>query len=101
MNDLSGWPFLAIDIAGAMLSLMALAAQHTFDILGGIGYIVVLIMEIGIWGLQIIWLWRTSNVRREARKVGLAYDDFVSLQGTKNGTTQEKSETVTDVEKQS
>lgn len=83
-----------------MLSLMALAVQHTFDILGGTGYIVVLIMEIGIGGLQIIWLWRTSSVRREARKMGLDYDDFVNLQDTKNGTTQGQNEVVTDVEKQ-
>ena len=79
---------------------MALAVQHTFDVLGGTGYIVVLIMEIGIGVLQIIWLRRTSSVRREARKVGLDYDDFVSLQDTKNGATHGQSEVVTDVEKQ-
>ena len=83
-----------------MFSFMALALQRTFDVLGGTGYIVVLIMEIGIAGLQIIWLWRTRSVRREARKAGLDYDDFVSLQHTKNGTTQGRSEALTDVEKQ-
>ena len=83
-----------------MLSLMALAVQETFDVLGGTGYVVVLILEIGIGVLQIIWLWRTSSVRREARKVGLDYDDFVNLQGTKNGETHEKSEAVMDVENQ-
>jgi len=80
-----------------MLSLMSLAVQHTFDTLGGTGYIVVLIMEMGIGGLQIIWLWRTSSVRKEARKLGLDYDEFINLQ---NGTTKGQSEAVTDVEKQ-
>jgi hypothetical protein len=97
---ISGWRFLAIDITGAFLSLMALAVQHTFDVLGGTGYIVALTMEIGIGGLQITWLWRTSSVRREARKAGLVYDDFVNLQHTKHDPTQGLSETVTDIEKQ-
>ncbi len=83
-----------------MFSFMALAVQHTFDVLGGTGYIVVVVMEIGIGGLQIIWLWRTRSVRREARKAGLDYDDFVGLQDTKNGTTGGQSEASTDVEKQ-
>jgi hypothetical protein len=79
---------------------MALGVQHTFDVLGGTGYIVVLILEIGIGMLHIIWLWRTSSIRREARKVGLDYDDFVNLQDTKNGATNGQIEVATDVEKQ-
>lgn len=90
---------MTIDIAGAMFCLMALAVQHTFDVLGGTGYIVVLILEIGIGVLQIIWLRRTSSVRTEARNMGLDYDEFVNLQNTKNGATHGQSEAVTDVEK--
>jgi hypothetical protein len=91
---------MTMDIVGAMLSLMALAVQHTFDVLGGTGYILVLVMEIGIGVLQIVWLWRTRSVRREAREVGLAYDEFVSHQDTENDTTRRQCEVVTDVEKQ-
>jgi len=79
---------------------MALAVQHTFDVLGGTGYILVLVMEIGIGILQLIWLWRTRSVRREARKAGLDYDDFVNLRDAKNGTAQGQGEAMMDVEKQ-
>ena len=91
---------MTTDIAGAMLSLMALAVQHTFDVLGGTGYILVLIMEIGIGVLQIVWLWRTRSVRREARKAGLDYDEFVSLADAKDVTAQNQREAVMDIEKQ-
>lgn len=56
---------------------MALAVQHTFDVLGGTGYILVLCMEIGIGIVQLIWLWRTRKVRCEAKKVGMDYDEFI------------------------
>lgn len=32
--------FLVMDFLGALFSLLSLAAQHTFDILGGVMYIV-------------------------------------------------------------
>jgi hypothetical protein len=32
--------FLAMDFSGAFFSLMALVAQNTFDVLGGVAYIV-------------------------------------------------------------
>jgi hypothetical protein len=68
---------LTTDILGAFLSLVALAVQHTFDVLGGTGYILVVCMEIGIGIVQLIWLWRTRKVRREAKKVGMNYDEYV------------------------
>lgn len=51
--------------------------QHTFDVLGGTGYILVVCMEIGIGIVQLIWLWRTRKVRHEAKKVGMDYDEYV------------------------
>lgn len=56
---------------------MALAVQHTFDVLGGTGYILVLFMEIGIGVVHLIWLWRTRKIRREAKKVGMDYDEYI------------------------
>jgi hypothetical protein len=78
VNAHSGWTFLATDIAGALLSLLALAVQHTFDVLGGTGYILVLFLEVGIVVVQIIWLWRTRKIRKQAKKVGMDYDEYIS-----------------------
>ncbi|KAF2015643.1 PQ-loop-domain-containing protein [Aaosphaeria arxii CBS 175.79] len=70
--------FLTVDMAGAFLSLMALVAQHTFDVLGGSLYIVCLFLETGIFLSQAIWLWRVRHVRREAKKAGKTYDEFIA-----------------------
>jgi hypothetical protein len=70
--------FLAIDFAGAFFSLMALAAQRTFDILGGVSYISVMLLEIGIVFFHLLWLWRTRHVRRAAKDCGKNYDEYVN-----------------------
>lgn len=70
--------FLTIDYAGAFFSLMALVAQHTFDVLGSTMYTVCMALETGIFLSQAIWLWRVRHVRREAKKVGKTYDEYVA-----------------------
>jgi len=90
-DSYQGWTFLATDIAGGFLCLMALAAQHTFDVLGGTAYILVLTMESGIGFVQLVWLWRTRKVRAEAKAVGMDYDEYISKEDT-NENASEKSE---------
>jgi hypothetical protein len=69
------WAFLTIDWLGAFFSLMALVAQHTFDILGGVIYIVCLILEGGIFTCHFIWLFRTRKIRKAAHAEGKTFDD--------------------------
>ncbi|KFY50650.1 hypothetical protein V495_00137 [Pseudogymnoascus sp. VKM F-4514 (FW-929)] len=67
--------FIFIDLMGAFFSLMALVAQHEFDILGGVLYIAVIILELGILISHAIWLVRTRSVRRAAALEGKTFDD--------------------------
>jgi len=83
-----GWLFMTTDIAGGLLSLMALAAQHTFDVLGGIGYVLVLTMELGIGVVQLVWLWRTRKIRAEATTAGMGYDEYVSEEDPHENTNE-------------
>ncbi|KAI1414121.1 PQ loop repeat-domain-containing protein [Hypoxylon sp. FL1857] len=68
--------FLSIDWFGAFFSLMSLAAQNSFDILGGVLYIVCVVLETGIFLSHIIWLCRTRKLRKEARSEGKTFDDI-------------------------
>ncbi|OCK85241.1 hypothetical protein K432DRAFT_287162, partial [Lepidopterella palustris CBS 459.81] len=70
--------FLTVDWLGAFFSLMALAAQNTFDYLGGTLYIVCVLLEIGIFISQFIWLYRTRHIRRAAKKMGKTYDEYMA-----------------------
>lgn len=70
--------FLTIDYAGAFFSLMAVVAQQWFDALGASLYIACMALETGIFVSQAVWLWRVREVRREAKRVGLSYDEFVA-----------------------
>ncbi|MCJ1473082.1 hypothetical protein MMC13_001732 [Lambiella insularis] len=56
--------FLTVDISGATFSLMALLVQHSFDILGGVLYIICLVLEGGIFLSHGIWLLRTRRNRK-------------------------------------
>jgi hypothetical protein len=49
--------------------------------MGGLCYIFVLIMEIGICASHAVWLFRTRKVRAAASKVGLSYESYVELEG--------------------
>ncbi|KAK4151900.1 hypothetical protein C8A00DRAFT_16741, partial [Chaetomidium leptoderma] len=72
------WVFLAMDWSGAFFSLMALVAQNTFDILGGVLYITCCVLEIGIFSSHLIWLARTRKIRKVAFAEGKTFDDVVA-----------------------
>ncbi|GFN20725.1 PQ-loop repeat-containing protein [Aspergillus tubingensis] len=71
------WVFLSIDTLGGLFSLFALAAQGSFDILGGIMYILVVVLEAGIYASHIIWRIRYRAVRKEARASGRSIDEVL------------------------
>ncbi|KAJ8120781.1 hypothetical protein O1611_g10276 [Lasiodiplodia mahajangana] len=70
--------FLTIDSLGAFFSLLSLATQHAFDILGGVMYIVCITLEIGIFASHLLWLFRTRQVRKEANLDGKTFDDVMA-----------------------
>lgn len=72
------WIFLTMDCNGAFFSLMALVAQNTFDVLGGVLYIICCVLEIGIFASHIIWLVRTRQIRKEAAAQGKTFDDIAA-----------------------
>ncbi|KAK8121642.1 hypothetical protein PG984_010312 [Apiospora sp. TS-2023a] len=72
------WVFLSMDCSGAFFSLMALVAQNTFDILGGVLYIICCALELGIFTSHLIWLLRTRQVRREAKARGKTFDELAT-----------------------
>ncbi|PYH95325.1 PQ loop repeat protein [Aspergillus ellipticus CBS 707.79] len=74
------WVFLSIDTLGGLFSLFALAAQGSFDILGGIMYILVVVLEIGIYLSHIIWRIRYRAVLREAKSSGKSVDEVLGEQ---------------------
>jgi hypothetical protein len=89
-----------MDWLGAFFSLMALVAQNTFDVLGGVLYIVWYVhlvdavvsppfyiklltpgsclLEIGIFLSHGIWLLRTYKLRMEAAAQGKTFDDIAA-----------------------
>ncbi|KAI1181845.1 PQ loop repeat-domain-containing protein [Nemania serpens] len=70
--------FLATDALGAFFSLLSLVAQRTFDILGGVMYIVCILLEIGIFTSHLLWLVRTRQIRRAAKQDGKTFDDVMA-----------------------
>ncbi|KAH6855117.1 hypothetical protein B0I37DRAFT_423223 [Chaetomium sp. MPI-CAGE-AT-0009] len=70
--------FLAMDWSGAFFSLMALVTQNTFDVLGGVLYIVCCALEIGIVSSHLIWLARTRKIRKAAAIEGKTFDDIAA-----------------------
>ncbi|MCJ1257865.1 hypothetical protein MMC24_005691 [Lignoscripta atroalba] len=66
------WVFLSIDWLGAFFSLMALVAQETFDVLGG----VFIFLELGIFASHGIWLVKTRKLRKQAKSEGKDFDDL-------------------------
>lgn len=90
--------FLTIDYAGAFFSLMAVIAQQWFDALGSSIFIACLFLETGIFASQAIWLYRVRHVRREAKKAGVSYDEYVAAHPSKGLPRSLSSETVLDVE---
>ncbi|CAN8100687.1 unnamed protein product [Discula destructiva] len=72
------WIFLTMDWNGAFFSLMALVAQNTFDVLGGVLYIVCCLLEAGIFASHFVWLLRTRKIRREAAAQGKTFDHVLA-----------------------
>ncbi|KAI0399076.1 PQ loop repeat-domain-containing protein [Xylaria palmicola] len=70
--------FLAMDSLGAFFSLLSLAAQRSFDILGGVMYIICILLEIGIFASHLIWLFRTRRIRKQAKLHGKTFDDVMA-----------------------
>lgn len=88
--------FLTIDYSGAFFSLMAVVAQQWFDALGASLYIACMALETGIFVSQAVWMWRMRDVRREAKKAGLTYDEYVAKHPERSISTA----TIVDVEAQ-
>ncbi|KAJ9295568.1 hypothetical protein DTO271G3_6024 [Paecilomyces variotii] len=73
------WFFLAMDTSGGLFSLFALAAQGSFDILGGIMYIIVVVLEGGIYISHIIWRICNRKLLKEAKAAGMSVDEMLEL----------------------
>jgi hypothetical protein len=57
-----------------------------------------MLLETGIFMSQAIWLWRVRHVRKEAKKAGKTYDEYIAENPSKKIPRSESSETVVDVE---
>ncbi|GAQ46931.1 PQ loop repeat protein [Aspergillus niger] len=75
------WVFLCIDTLGGLFSIFALVAQGSFDILGGVMYIVVVVLELGIYLSHIIWRIRFREARKDARLSGRNVEDVLRMSG--------------------
>ncbi|KAK4248831.1 hypothetical protein C7999DRAFT_13210, partial [Corynascus novoguineensis] len=77
------WVFLTMDWSGAFFSLMALVAQNSFDVLGGVLYIICCVLEMGIFISHLVWLARTREIRKVARTKGKTFDDVAAEHETR------------------
>ncbi|KAI4193831.1 MAG: hypothetical protein LQ350_008129 [Teloschistes chrysophthalmus] len=68
--------FLGMDWLGAFFSLMALVAQQTFDYLGGVQYLVCLLLELGIFTSHALFLLRSRRLRAHAKATNTAFDEL-------------------------
>ena len=55
-------------------------------------------LELGIFISQGIWLWRVRHVRREAKKAGKTYDEYLAENPSKKLARSESTDTVSDLE---
>jgi hypothetical protein len=55
-------------------------------------------LELGIFLSQGIWLWRVRHVRREAKKAGKTYDEYVEQHPSKKLRPSASSESIVDLE---
>lgn len=72
------WIFLGMDWSGAFFSLMAVVTQNTFDVLGGVLYIICALLELGIFGSHLIWLARTRRLRQKLKREGKTFDEVLA-----------------------
>ena len=57
-----------------------------------------MLLETGIFASQAIWLWRVRHIRREAKKAGKTYDEYVAENPPEKFPRSELSGTIVDVE---
>ncbi|KAI1324638.1 PQ loop repeat-domain-containing protein [Xylariaceae sp. FL0255] len=80
---------LVIGIAAAILLAAGLLPPYgeawkrrgriqTFDVLGGVMYLVCILLEIGIFSSNLIWLFRTRRIRKQAKIDGKTFDDVAA-----------------------
>ncbi|KAI1363898.1 PQ loop repeat-domain-containing protein [Xylaria arbuscula] len=69
--------FLTIDSLGALFSLFSLVAQRSFDVLGGVMYIICIVLELGIFASHVLWLFRTRKIRKHAKSEDKTFDDVM------------------------
>ncbi|KAL8824517.1 MAG: hypothetical protein Q9191_005009 [Dirinaria sp. TL-2023a] len=87
------WPVTLIGIIAAILlaaglippyfefwkrggRVVGIMAQSTFDVLGGILYIIVLLLELGIFASHLAWRFRTRKLHQQAKLQGRNFDDL-------------------------
>jgi hypothetical protein len=87
--------FIGIDALGAFFSLMSLVAQNEFDVLGGVQYIVCLVLEIGLF---VLWGWDLGR-RAWRRKKGLP--EVTKEVGKSDSDSDAEVEAVSQMEKKS
>ncbi|KAL9015776.1 MAG: hypothetical protein Q9185_006833, partial [Variospora sp. 1 TL-2023] len=54
--------------------VVGIMAQNSFDVLGGVQYIICLLLEIGIFASHLIFLLRTRSLRRRAKETRTPFD---------------------------
>lgn len=57
-----------------------------------------MVLEMGIFVSQAIWLWRVRHVRREAKKAGKTYDEYIAEHPSKKLSRSPSSDSIVDVE---
>ena len=57
-----------------------------------------MLLETGIFASQAVWLWRVRHIRREAKKAGKTYDEYVAENPSEKPLRSKSSGTVVDVE---
>ncbi|KAJ5665538.1 PQ loop repeat protein, partial [Penicillium maclennaniae] len=90
------WPDLVVCHPGCVgrsgesnLADEPIAAQGKFDILAGILYILVVVLELGIYASHITWRIRYRKLRREAKMAGKSIDDLLRMQQTPTPATRD------------
>ena len=53
-------------------------AQNTFDVTGGVLYVVCCFLEAGIFASHIVWRIRTRKIRKAAAAEGKTFDDVIA-----------------------
>ncbi|EEP78823.1 predicted protein [Uncinocarpus reesii 1704] len=95
------WGFLAMDALGALFSLLALVAEESFDILGGVLYCVVFALELGIFASHIVWRFLHRDLTREAKAAGVTVDEILETRMKASPSTEvQKEESMFDLETQ-